>query len=328
MQSIAWTSVEVAIDSAPDKEVSLGGSVGHIQNRRTFSRTAAGSLIALSTFSCADVDQSGDATTSPEQLSAIALDQLGGDVWAWEKKITGTCSGIAKDAAIELLVNSKPVAAERDGRVFHASVHLQPGVNTVRAVAAQDDGSRKETDEVVYTVKLSPRPKARIAVSVLDDSVIFDGTGSEPSEFDGAAIARFDWTFQSTKIATTAQTATAASPGSSLVPRAPDDGMLTITVPNADGEYNVSLTIADQQERVDTATAVFAVKNGFARAVDPIREEAAWSDGASVYGVIVRNFGTGGFQSVTDRLDDLADLGVATLWLAPITETIPDYFWL
>ena len=80
MQSIAWTSVEVAIDSAPDKEVSLGGSVGHIQNRRTFSRTAAGSLIALSTFSCADVDQSGDATTSPEQLSAIALDQLGGDV--------------------------------------------------------------------------------------------------------------------------------------------------------------------------------------------------------------------------------------------------------
>lgn len=44
---------------------------------------------------------------------------------------------------------------------------------------------------------------------------------------------------------------------------------------------------------------------------------------AVVYGVVPRIFDPPGFAGVTSRLDDLADLGVSDLWLAPITATNP-----
>jgi glycosidase len=51
-----------------------------------------------------------------------------------------------------------------------------------------------------------------------------------------------------------------------------------------------------------------------------------WLRGGTVYGAIVERIGNGAFHDLIDRLDDLADLGVAALWLAPITETLPGCF--
>jgi glycosidase len=48
---------------------------------------------------------------------------------------------------------------------------------------------------------------------------------------------------------------------------------------------------------------------------------AGWLRQATIYGIVVRNIGNGDFQSVIDRLDDLADLGIAALWFAPVTPT-------
>jgi glycosidase len=53
---------------------------------------------------------------------------------------------------------------------------------------------------------------------------------------------------------------------------------------------------------------------------------AGWLRQATIYGIVVRNIGNGDFQSVIDRLDDLADLGIAALWFAPITPTPPGCF--
>lgn len=97
--------------------------------------------------------------------------------------------------------------------------------------------------------------------------------------------------------------------------------MVTIPIHIADGERYISLTVTDGQDRVDTAIAVLKVENRAACAANPIKEEAAWTEGANVYGVIVRNFGSNGFQSV---IEDPADLGIAAHRLAPITHTIPD----
>ena len=47
---------------------------------------------------------------------------------------------------------------------------------------------------------------------------------------------------------------------------------------------------------------------------------------AVLYGVVPRNFDPPGFSGVAARLDDLADLGVTALWLAPITRTVPGSF--
>lgn len=60
----------------------------------------------------------------------------------------------------------------------------------------------------------------------------------------------------------------------------------------------------------------------------------AWMDDIIVYGVVPRNVGPAGFRSVTEKLTDLADLGVNMLWLSPINATpsgdfgyaVTDYF--
>ena len=52
----------------------------------------------------------------------------------------------------------------------------------------------------------------------------------------------------------------------------------------------------------------------------------AWIERAVVYGVIPRSFGEPGFAAVAARLDDMCDLGVAALWLSPITGTLPGNF--
>ena len=54
---------------------------------------------------------------SPPEIPSppIALDLLGGDVWAWQKTLAGTCPGCPPEATIALLVNGIPVPAEREG---------------------------------------------------------------------------------------------------------------------------------------------------------------------------------------------------------------------
>jgi glycosidase len=52
----------------------------------------------------------------------------------------------------------------------------------------------------------------------------------------------------------------------------------------------------------------------------------AWLRGGTIYGIITSRVGAGTFRDVADRLDDLADLGIAAIWLAPVTKTLPNHF--
>ncbi|MBA2469030.1 MAG: alpha-amylase [Chloroflexia bacterium] len=171
-----------------------------------------------------------------------------------------------------------------------------------------------ESARVTYTVRLSPRPTARIAISLRDDGVILDGSISEPGEFDGAPISRYEWSLRPNDLVKSDEAAFSSQPGR------------VTPIPKVDGEYLVSLTITDEMERRDTASSTFVVDQGQVRIVDTVRERAAWTEGATVYGVVVRNAGPHGYQSVIDRLDDLADLGIAAIWLAPVNVTTPGDF--
>src|SRR5829696_8026538 len=134
----------------------------------------------------AALEESGVVVQSPS--SSIALDLLGGDAWAWRKTLAGTCPGCPPEATIVLLVNGAPVHAEREGDAFTAVARLDPGDNEVLAVATMPGGSEERSAPVTYTVRLEPRPTARLAVTIDAGRVIFDGTASEPSEYDGAAV--------------------------------------------------------------------------------------------------------------------------------------------
>ena len=127
-------------------------------------------------------------TRNPSPNTPIALDLLGGDAWAWQKTLTGTCPDCPPEATIALRVNGTPVPTERDGDVFSAVAQFDPGANEVVAVATMPDGREERSTLVTYTVRLEPRPTARLTTRVDGERVIFDGTASEVSEYDGAAI--------------------------------------------------------------------------------------------------------------------------------------------
>ena len=267
---------------------------------------------------------------------AIALDLLGGDAWVWRKTLVGTCPDCPPQAAIALVVNGVPVPAEREGEAFHAVARFDPGENEVLAVATLPSGSVERSTPVTYTVRLDPRPTARLAAGVDGERVVFDGTGSEPGEYDGAAIRRWSLTLREDNPGPLPRGPWSLGPRSpgvpftwgplrlELVEAAP--GVWSAIVPPDDGEYYASLTVEDARGRVDTAAAYIVVENGHARAPDPVHENAAWIADAVIYGVAPRNFDPPGFNGVTARLDDLADLGITALWLAPITRTLPNLF--
>jgi cyclomaltodextrinase / maltogenic alpha-amylase / neopullulanase len=244
---------------------------------------------------------------------SIALDLRGGNAWAWQKTLAGTCQGCPPDATIALLVNGTPVAAERKGEAFRAVARFDSGDNEVVAMAKTPGGSEERSAAVTYTVRLEPRPTARLATSIDADRVIFDGTGSEPSEYDGAAIETWRLTLRS------------CNPAPFDLASA-EPGIWSAAVPAADGEYYASLTVEDDQGRMDFASSYFLVEDGQARVPYAVHERAAWIAEAVVYGVVPRNFDPPGFKGVAARLDDLADLGVTALWLSPITGTLPGLF--
>jgi glycosidase len=269
-------------------------------------------------------NQSTTGTQAP-----IALDLLGGDVWAWQKEISGTCPEIPEDAAIELLVNDASVPVERSGDRFGATVRLALGENEVIAVATFANGDTVSSEPVTHTVRLAPRPTSRISVSVEDSTVTLDGTISEPSEFDSSPIVDWVWSSRSGNPARLIDTATEveiAEAAPSATPDAIPSVEVTVNVPEVDGEYYVSLQVVDEAGRSDTSTACFVVEGGAARAVDPVTEEAAWVESAVVYGMVVRNFTSEGFRGVTERLQELEELGITALWFAPITRTFQNLF--
>ena len=86
------------------------------------------------------------------------------------------------------------------------------------------------------------------------------------------------------------------------------------------------LRVTDELGRSDESTATFRVRGGKPETIDLLRENPAWIDSAVVYGVVPSFFGRRGLEDVTARLDELARLGMNTLWLLPITATLPGEF--
>lgn len=305
--------------------------------RRTGTLAATGMLAGLPAGYARAYMRQPDAT--PAVDAPVALDLLGGDVWAWEKEITGAAPALPADAIIEISVNGERFPAERNDDRFGAVVRFAPGANEVLAVATLAGGEEVVSAPVQYTVRLDPRPTSRVTIRVENGAVVLDGTTSEPSEFDGAAIESWAWMTREDNAEPLSladaggmlpvagpSTAGATPVASPIAAGAAGSAIVSVAAPALDGEYYVSLLVTDAEGRTDTSTACFVVEEGNARAIDPVVEEAAWVESAVVYGMVVRNFTGQGFRGVTERMQEIQDLGITALWFAPITRTLRDLF--
>lgn len=288
-----------------------------LTRRGLVTRTLAAGMIFPGAVSGAGMVAAREATpeSSSERSgsSRIALDRFGGDAWTWEKRLSGTCPGCPPETAIELRVDDATFAADRDGVSFNATVRLEPGENRVVAAAKLPDGSEMTSAPVTYTVRLEPRPKAQLIAGSSGDRLTFDGTGSEPSEYDRAAIKRWAISWRGGSDGSIPFTEIAA-------------GRWSVEIPADDGEYYVQLTVEDEQGRSDEAVVYFVVEGGEARLPDSVHARAAWIADAVVYGVVPRFYDPPNLNGVMARLDDMTDLGVTALWFSPLTKTLPGDF--
>ena len=96
-------------------------------------------------------------------------------------------------------------------------------------------------------------------------------------------------------------------------------------LPDSDGEYWLRLTVTDSAGNSDYARCLFEVEDG---SVHLVSDDGypLWVRDAIIYEIFVRSFDTSRtLGGVTDRLDELVDLGVNCIWFMPIFEGPSDH---
>jgi cyclomaltodextrinase / maltogenic alpha-amylase / neopullulanase len=282
--------------------------------RRGFLRLsviAAGSAMAAA---CQKrlIDSIGTSTVAPSPAPAVKLSLSGGnqDVWTWEKQmqvrvLEGNCERMV------VRVNGQEFEAQPEGQDFIAEVPLSPGENEVSAVCLLPTGEEFPSEPVIYTARLRQAPTAMIQIRLVDGKLILNGSQSVPAEAAGSPIVNYFWS------ARLDNPARLQLQDGDLRDEVSGES-ISILPPTVDGEYYVSLRVMDEAGREDTSTIYFVVENGQPRIPDYDTENPAWVEKAIVYGVLPFLFARPAFHAIRERLDDLADLGINSLWLAPI----------
>ena len=296
--------------------------------RRGFLRlsvVAAGSVIAAACqkalrdlASQTKVIGTSTASASPTPSVKVSLTGTDQDAWTWFKQVkVGIAEGECESVIIH--VNGQQFGAQPDGETFTADVRLSAGENQVSAACLLPGGGEILSDPVIYTGRLRQVPTAVIQVALDGGQIILDGSQSQPAEGDDSQLVDHIWS------------ARAGNPGTLQLENGELTGevnsqAITIVPPAIDGEYYLDLRVKDQAGREDTSTIYFVVEDGQPRVPDYDKENPAWIETAVVYGVIPFLFGSPAFKAISERLDDLADLGINALWLGPInTHPADDY---
>src|SRR5690606_24464612 len=108
---------------------------------------------------------------------AVELDQLGGDVWSFARRVSGT----APEGCVTVEIKRGPVLLRvpvQNAR-FSAVVPLAPGENVVGAACA-DPALAARDARVLYRVRLRPAPRALVRLRIAEGAVVLDASGSAP----------------------------------------------------------------------------------------------------------------------------------------------------
>jgi glycosidase len=236
----------------------------------------------------------------------------GGEAWTFEKTVN---AGVSADGCDEVAITSPVgtvVARTSAGRVV-AAVPLAPGPNAVDARCLHNGVPSGTAAQQHWLVRLRNAPKAWVRALAIGGGITFDAGASEPAPVLTTPIASYEWSVRD------------GNP-EPLVGLPANGQKVVLPAPTRDGEYQIRLRVADELGRSDESTVMFRVRDGRVDAIDPAIDHAAWIDKAVVYGVAPALFGSRGLRDVTAQLDRLAELGINTLWLSPVTASPPGDF--
>lgn len=289
--------------------------------------------LALSSWiaiGCAATPSSPVADVRSSELEFIKLDGMSAEVWAFERVVTGRASPLCASVEIERTSsrgNAIRATADHLGNEFRVVMPLREGENHVRARCSLPDGRIVPSQVIRLNVRLFERPNARLRALPSSEWLAFDLSGSEPSSASLSPLvhARFRTSPRNPERLETVD----GTPLSSVMSM-----RANVRRPTHDGEYTAYAELTDASGRSDIVAVRFVVERGELRVIDPTIEHARWIDGAVIYGAVPSLFGQPGLPAIEERLDELARLGIDTIWLSPITESpegdygyaIIDYF--
>jgi cyclomaltodextrinase / maltogenic alpha-amylase / neopullulanase len=271
------------------------------------------------------------SSPGPSLKAGIRLPGGAADAWTFVKEVRGSMQNPAACQAVWISNASARTQAALNENFFSADVPIQPGTNSLKAVCQHENQEEELSNEINITGRLEQRPTAVITAAFAQGLVILDGSDSRPDEMESQPILEYIWSVRSD------------NPAIARVQADPNQeqeefrgeirgARIEVELPPEDGEYYFSLRVVDEAGREDSSTTYVVVENGQPRIPDYDHENPAWVEQAIVYGVIPRLFGSPGAQAVQYKLDDLADLGINAIWLAPINQTndygysVIDYF--
>ncbi len=292
-------------------------------NRREFLRLSY--ALAGGAFLTACQKEPVTLTPSRTRMSAAGIRLQGRNLEAWlsTKVITGSLKNPAACQSLWIQNNGSRLPAILKENQFSAAMPIHPGDNHLTAVCQHSNQEEELSPENLITGRLPQRPTARITLSLVQQTLVLDGSSSQPDELENRPIRDYRWS------------ARADNPGLAQVQASAGQELqgfrmevigsrIELALPPVDGEYYFSLRVIDDAGREDTSSVYVVVENGRPRVPDYDHENPVWVEEAIVYGVIPRLFGTPGARAVQEKLDYLADLGINALWLAPINATV-DY---
>ena len=291
-------------------------------NRREFLRLS----MVLAGSAWAAACQPRRSTLTPTAAPTLALPsgiKLTGDhadAWTFLKQVKGSMANPAVCPAVSIQSDSARIQATLQEYFFSAEVPIRPGANPVQAVCEQPDQEEELSPEITINGRLPQRPTAIISPSLVQGLVILDGSNTRPDEVEAQPIREFIWSARSGNPASVRVQVSADQEQQEFRSEVRGE-RIEIELPSEDGEYYFSLRVVDEAGHEDKSTTYFVVENGQPRIPDYDYENPAWVEEAIVYGVIPRLFGTPGAEAIQYKLDDLADLGINAMWLAPINQT-------
>ena len=221
----------------------------------------------------------------------------------WYENIT--IAGTVDDESVttvNLYFNETETILDVIEGVFTHDVTLTEGNNIAYVYAEASNGYSALSEELFLMYEKNHNPTATILGDIQDLQVTFTAVCYSPDDLDFTYL----WS------------ADENNPANLIVHGMPYFSTMTVTVPGTPGEYYIDLVATDSQGRVAVARHCIIYDGVMIRLLSN-EEHARWIDNAIIYEIYPRSFtDQGGFMGIVDRIPDMVDLGINTIWLMPI----------
>jgi cyclomaltodextrinase / maltogenic alpha-amylase / neopullulanase len=187
---------------------------------------------------------------------------------------------------------------------------LNDGLNTFKAQAVDDEGFWGFSSALDYTWFVDHAPQVVAKPSVTENGLRL--YGGNTMDVDGDIVA---WLWEAEE----------GNPQSVSIEGTNAQTAWVHALPTVDGAYWFQLTVEDAMGNVGHARALLEME---ADVPYPLEADGypLWVRDAIVYEIFVRSFDPErNISAITNRMAEIADLGVNTLWLMPIFEGPSDH---